>query len=92
MDGETKYRTKYGMQTEQEAAYSMLESANFRLRFLETMLETYGDDGLELPEYAPEGLARILGVIAHDVAEARFFYCGDADQPGRIDRPLEVRQ
>ena len=83
---EQTYRTRYGIKTGQQAAHAMLESANFRLRFLEIVIEEAcaSGEGFNLPEYTGEGLARILGDIAYDVAEVRFFHEGISDCPGKI--------
>lgn len=80
------YRTRNGLMTAQQAAYDMLDSAAFRLRFLEEILEAAGmeGDGVNLPEYTSHGLARILSDIAYDVSAAKLFYSGDSDDPGKL--------
>lgn len=86
-----KYRTRNGLMAAQQAAYDMLETATFRLRFLGEMFEAAGGegDGLTLPEYTSFGLARILSDIAHDVGEANMFFSGDGADPGKTgDWPI----
>ena len=81
------YRTRNGIVTAEQAASDMLESATFRLRFLQEMFEAIGEvgEGLTLPGYTACGLAGILSDIAFDVGAADTFYRGDDNEPGKTD-------
>lgn len=94
-----KYRTRYGLQTADDAAFDMLERVCHRLDFLRTTFEECGrpGTGFTLPDYSACGLASILEDIAYDVGQARYYYYGLlrderwCPEPGKTDDASEVR-
>ncbi len=53
-----------------------------QLTFLEEVLTACAGEKLALSEYAPDGLARILCNIGHDVWQAHGYYIGEDPTPG----------
>lgn len=88
-----KYRTRYGLQTADEAAYNLLDRSWARLRFLEEMFSGVNVDGegFTLKNCSNLGLAAILEDIAIDVHAAHAFHSGSDNEPGKTDEAPEVK-
>lgn len=92
-ESKPRYWTRYGIMTADKVADDLLDRSWSRLRFLEGVLSVvhHDGDGFTMTDYSSLGLAAILEDIAIDVAEARSYYQGDDDMPGRTGDVVEPR-
>jgi hypothetical protein len=82
----TKYQTRYGMMTAEQAGTDLLVRSWERLHFLKEVLAAVGHSGADITLKVDSsfGLVAILQDIFIDVYTAQAFYNGDESEPGKL--------